>query len=403
MKKYFILLLVIPLSFSNCNDNSDDSEPRLATLPPVNVVDISQESQWDYMVFGGEDYYFIKANSSSNLPQSVLYYSATLNENFSIFFSENGNIDKVVFREHIFIFRNFDGNYVDLGVVYPNQQIEILRQIHTPNYDWDSKTLKKASSLKDFKSELIRWTGHTIAGIPCALSAAAAIPTGGLSLIGAGVTCGVFLTRLVGDIAESDFNVKNNLNELATTYDVAATLVACVTLEGIECSHGVFSITYDFLAESHIKLENSPEEINLVEGSLENGYGDVQITLTWNNGADLDLFVEDPYGEQIWWNHDSSNSQGKLDIDDTDGYGPENIFWPHLQAPMGIYKVYVYHYTSSPYQSNYKVLINAFGKTKTFSGSIKNEELIHIADFDQNNIIASQNKLDNAKQTKRKK
>lgn len=388
MKKFIYLLLIIPLFFTSCSDEND--EPKLAKLPDVNVVDISQESDWDYWVFGKEDYYFIKANSSSTLPESVLYHSSEINKDFSIFFANNGFVDKVVLDNHIFVFRNFNGNYVDLGVVYPDGKIGIFREIETPNYNWDTLTLNKSSSLKDFRSELIRWIGHTIAGIPCALSAAAAIPTGGLSLGLAGITCGLFLARLTGDIYASDFNIENGLDDMfmngANPYDIGDTFLDCAFsgLFNAACISEVLINTYEVYTTDLGWIDDlSSSVLRSLTGTMDQGYGDIQINLTWNNNADLDLHVIDPNGEEIYWKHKNSVSGGILDRDDIDGEGPENIFWPSGEAPNGIYKVYVSHYfQSSEATSSFIVVINAFGfLPRTYSYSIANGQQIHIANI----------------------
>ncbi len=391
MKKNFYLLLII-IFIASCSDENE--EPKLAELPDVNVVDISQESDWDYWVFGKDDYYFIKENSSSTLPESVLYHSSKINKDFSIFFTDDGLVDKVVLDNHIFVFRNFNGNYVDLGVVYPDGKIEIFREIETPNYNWETLTFNKSGSLKDFRSELIRWTGHAIAGIPCALSVAAAIPTaiptGGLSVIAGGITCGLFLARLTGDIAATDFHIENGLDEMfmngTNPYDLGGTFLDCAV-------GGLYSapcVTEIILASRNIYNENSEYIDNLsasvlqsLTGTLALGHGDVQINLTWTNNADLDLFVIDPNSEEIFYNHAKSISGGILDRDDRDGYGPENIYWPPGEAPDGIYQIYIGHYyKSAEASSNYTLIIDAFGfTTRTYSGSISRRDKIHIANI----------------------
>lgn len=85
------------------------------------------------------------------------------------------------------------------------------------------------------------------------------------------------------------------------------------------------------------------------------GTGDVQITLTWDNGADLDLYVTEPGGTTISYNNRSSPSGGKLDVDDTNGFGPENVFWARGTAPRGQYRVEVDPYDDTP--SNFTVRV----------------------------------------------
>jgi len=120
------------------------------------------------------------------------------------------------------------------------------------------------------------------------------------------------------------------------------------------------------------------------------GTGDVQITLRWADDSDLDLWVTDPSSETISFNNPSSTSGGLLDIDDTDGYGPENIFWPQNEAPIGEYLVQLHHFSGEG-PSTYSIDILFFGNTYSFSGIIYENELIDIANLSlaKNNIMTS--------------
>jgi hypothetical protein len=77
------------------------------------------------------------------------------------------------------------------------------------------------------------------------------------------------------------------------------------------------------------------------------GGGAFQATLTWGSFADLDLHTVDPFGEEIYYAHDSSDSGGVLDRDanaacDEQISNPiENIYWPSGGAPSGTYEVSV--------------------------------------------------------------
>lgn len=81
------------------------------------------------------------------------------------------------------------------------------------------------------------------------------------------------------------------------------------------------------------------------------GSGDVQATLSWTSGDDLDLHVIDPSGEEIYYSNPTSASGGQLDVDRiprcaSDGSeNVENIFWPTGESPSGFYKVWVHEYS----------------------------------------------------------
>jgi hypothetical protein len=55
--------------------------------------------------------------------------------------------------------------------------------------------------------------------------------------------------------------------------------------------------------------------------------GDPQFTLIWDTEADLDLHVVEPGGKEIYWEEPRGRQGGELDVDNTKGYGPENIYW----------------------------------------------------------------------------
>jgi hypothetical protein len=55
--------------------------------------------------------------------------------------------------------------------------------------------------------------------------------------------------------------------------------------------------------------------------------GDPQFTLIWDTDADLDLHVIEPGGKEIYWEEQKGKKGGELDVDNTKGFGPENIYW----------------------------------------------------------------------------
>ena len=108
------------------------------------------------------------------------------------------------------------------------------------------------------------------------------------------------------------------------------------------------------------------------EAFLGNGTGDVQVNITWNSKADVDLYVVDPFGDELYWNHRFSNSGGLLDIDSnagcvTDGPRAENVFWPFgTVPPSGEYVVRVNYWSECGETStDYVVTIRTSGGTPT--------------------------------------
>ncbi len=69
----------------------------------------------------------------------------------------------------------------------------------------------------------------------------------------------------------------------------------------------------------------------------------IRIILTWNTDhTDLDLHVITPQGEHVWYGQRVASTGDALDIDVTDGYGPE--IFSSLTPVAGTYLVYANYY-----------------------------------------------------------
>jgi len=76
--------------------------------------------------------------------------------------------------------------------------------------------------------------------------------------------------------------------------------------------------------------------------------GAVQITLGWDSRADLDLYVTDPRGEELYEGHSGRRTGSGAVMDKIVGHvcdengatGTENIYWP-TSPPSGTYRVRV--------------------------------------------------------------
>jgi hypothetical protein len=96
------------------------------------------------------------------------------------------------------------------------------------------------------------------------------------------------------------------------------------------------------------------------------GTGDVQVTLLWASGDDLDLHVFDPAGNELYYGDPRAPGQGRLDHDDragcgTEGTHAENVFWPTGAAPSGTYQWYVVNYSGCGEPAAFSVQIKVGG------------------------------------------
>jgi len=75
----------------------------------------------------------------------------------------------------------------------------------------------------------------------------------------------------------------------------------------------------------------------------------ISATLTWSLGdADVDLYTTQPDDETAWYQHVATSIGGRLDVDNTQGFGPENYFLSSEEGDTvlpGTYTVRVDYYS----------------------------------------------------------
>lgn len=110
--------------------------------------------------------------------------------------------------------------------------------------------------------------------------------------------------------------------------------------------------------------------------------GDPQFTLIWDTDADLDLHVIEPGGKEIYWEEPKGRQGGELDVDNTKGLGPENIYWlvesngpgsvkVKGPGPPGEYHWFVVYwggFGGIPKPTHWKVRIKHDGKVTVVNG-----------------------------------
>ena len=110
---------------------------------------------------------------------------------------------------------------------------------------------------------------------------------------------------------------------------------------------------------------------------VEVGTGDVQVSVSWNEDMDVDLYVVDPNGETIYYGATTSSSGGELDLDSNpscsiDGIRNENVTWPTGEAPSGSYEVRLNLYADCGIdQTGWVVTVQALGRTYRWEGVLE--------------------------------
>jgi uncharacterized protein YfaP (DUF2135 family) len=93
--------------------------------------------------------------------------------------------------------------------------------------------------------------------------------------------------------------------------------------------------------------------------------------LAWNtNGTDVDLHLTGPDGVDCYFSRKTTSWGGTLDVDDTNGYGPEAITVPVLKKE-GVYTLRVHYYASNGKgSSNASVLVETTAESRTFTHTL---------------------------------
>ncbi len=160
---------------------------------------------------------------------------------------------------------------------------------------------------------------------------------------------------------ENGLQTQDEIVYLAGTVSDVDVQFAKLYVNGISQTIGVTSGNLDY---TPIVLQRGTNTIRVEVFNAEGGVGydqvtvtgdfplyGMKITLTWNLGPhnDVDLWIQDPTGEWCGYNNKVTAIGGWLDLDDTEGYGPENfrLGQDAVNANPGAYNVLVHYYSDA--------------------------------------------------------
>jgi hypothetical protein len=233
-------------------------------LPDFSVVDIHAESKWDYWVVGKEEYFYIDAENS--LPKSVFYHSFKDNKDYGIFFDSKGMPSRVITDHFIFLFENFTGGKVDLGILTPSGEFKIARGIPT-DLTSSPKSAKSGQSAQSARAELLRWTGRVIGAIPCIASGAAALISGGVAIPLALWTCGNYLAGMAKNFFD-DAHVENGFTRFVDKYYIGGTVYKCLDPNLSSCLLSLAQAGLDSYADYVEEMDGKEKSLEKLDGLL---------------------------------------------------------------------------------------------------------------------------------------
>ncbi|MDO6748432.1 YfaP family protein [Gilvimarinus sp. 1_MG-2023] len=183
------------------------------------------------------------------------------------------------------------------------------------------------------------------------------------------------LTRRLDDV-QLNCSGRTSINFELSDYSASAQVQAYVQPEpsawtmDFETFKEGMSVPLDYFNMDYSSW-TQPAEVEIK--AVDVGTGELQVTLAWDTSADVDLHLEEPGGHTIHYlSPNSNNGDGYLDIDDVDGYGPENIFYD-INIPSGDYTIKVHLFSGPVYGesiTSYTVTLKQNGTVNTYTGTL---------------------------------
>jgi hypothetical protein len=299
----------------------------------------------------------------------------------AFYLDASGNPERAIFGDLIVLYSNYTSTTVDLAFIQPNGDIHVRRGVQRP-------TGSSATGLPLTAADLGMALAHTMGGftfdigsytvtqrdleiLSFAISVASCAVTPLVAPTGIGLVFAAAGCSLA--VAQGDALIFGPTAQSGAESSLGAALngAQCLGMRDIASCVGVSVDIMNYEWERRDEqLRAREDEVRAGQSALRSGGGDVQVTLTWDNAGDLDLHVIEPSGFRTYFGASQSPSGGRLDRDNTFGFGPENIFWPRGRAPAGTYRVRVRYFSGSVSPINYTVVVTVEGSTRTHRGRV---------------------------------
>jgi len=292
MKKLFVLF-VFALFINGCGKSDDpvieEEIIEVPELPEVSIVDVSGDSEWDYWVVTKGDYFFIKEENGE--PNAIYYYNSTVKKDYTMFFNDDGKVDRLQVEGYTFLFKNYHNNLVDIAAILPDGQYEIIENIElSEEHDGifsrpiaETKGSINLSKSLDTQANVLKAAARAAGAVGCAVSTFSAIASAGLAAAiavpAAIVSCGMVATAFTIDYV----NIMNSIGgdqilvdsklEFVNKYGSRVSVVlSCGSglggnpVDVVSCIADIASLSFDKAADDRttiLEIRNSIPTIQL--------------------------------------------------------------------------------------------------------------------------------------------
>lgn len=175
-----------------------------------------------------------------------------------------------------------------------------------------------------------------------------------------------FATAFVAADTEGYFQI--DLQEAVTAADLIITF-STIQLDGDDG---------DIVVQVGSSFGDISDAQELPVTSVVVGTGDLQVSVSWNTRADVDLYLQEPTGETIFFGNETSEAGGMLDLDSNVGCPEnepqnENITYENAVPPAGEYIVSLDLFSTCGIvntPTDYVVTVRSGNDVQTFTGSL---------------------------------
>ena len=279
-----LMAIIIALMFIACRSPIDPIDPQDPITPDLDIfiVDISRETDWNYMVVGRDgSSIFFSVDEATDIPTRLfLRPNNNSDAGFTFVFKENGLPDKMIANGYILYFGNFSGYTFDLAIICPLGTIQYHFGIET-DVNWNAyNNAISMSSLSQGRfislprlNRSLNFISHAIGIGTCAA---------GFFFLPALGGCAAYVASLTGSAVVS--NVFDGIT--ADVLNMSIDTLGCVFGNVFDCIVALSNSTYT-LSNWDINLANqrgqeiAQKHIGTWVASIEGFNATITVTSTW--------------------------------------------------------------------------------------------------------------------------